>query len=149
MDRPVLLGDKSADFLLALDDQAQSDGLDASGGKAAADFVPEQRRNFVTDDAIEHAAGLLRVHQVLVDLGGVLEGSLDSFLRDFVEHHAIDFRRRTVRLGRLFLGGGLGGFSSPSFSSCTTKSAYFLGLPRISARWAQMASPSRSGSPAR
>src|ERR1700723_624341 len=109
MDRPVLLGDKSGDFLLALDDQAQSDGLDASGGKAAADFVPEQRRNFVTDDAIEHAAGLPRVHQGLVDLGGGLEGSLDSFLRDFVEHHAIDFRRRTVRLGRLFLGGGLGG----------------------------------------
>ena len=69
VDGPVFLGDEGADFLFALDDQAQRDSLHASGGKAAADFIPEQRRNFVADDAIEDAAGLLRVHQMLVHFG--------------------------------------------------------------------------------
>ena len=83
--------------------------MHASGGKAAADFVPEQRRNFVADDAIEDAASLLRVHQMLVNLRGLLESGFDGFLRDFVEHHAINFGRSAVR-GRLFLLGLGGGF---------------------------------------
>ena len=109
VDGPVFLRDEGANFLFALDDQAQGDGLHASGGKAAADFVPEQRRNFVTDDAIEDAASLLRVHQMLVHLRGLLESGFDGFLRDFVEHHAINFGRSAVR-GRLFLLGLGGGF---------------------------------------
>ena len=66
VDGPVFLGDEGADFLFALDDQAQRHSLHPPGGKAAAHFVPEQRRNFVAHDAIEHAAGLLRVHQIFV-----------------------------------------------------------------------------------
>ena len=130
MNGPIFLGDKGADFLLALDDQAQRDGLHASSGKAAAHFVPQQRRNFVTDDAIEHAASLLRVHQIFIHLGGMLERGLDGFLRDFVEHHAINLRRRAIaiRLGRFFLGGRLGSLLLAFFFFVYDQIRVFLGL---------------------
>ena len=90
VNRPVFPRNEGADFLLALDDQAQRDGLHASGGKSAAHFVPEQRRNFVAHQAVEHAARLLRVHQVFVHLRGMLERGANRFRRDLVEHHAED-----------------------------------------------------------
>ena len=67
-----------ADFALALDDQAQRDGLDASGGESAADLVPEQRRNLVADQTVENAARLLRFNQVDVDGRRVLERLLNG-----------------------------------------------------------------------
>ena len=89
--RPIFFGDEGADFLLALDDEAEGDGLDASGGKAAANFVPEERRNFVADEAIEDATGLLRVDEIFIYLRRMLECGANCFRRDFVEHHAEDF----------------------------------------------------------
>ena len=80
VDGPVFFLLERLDLALAFDDQAQRDGLHASGGKAAADFVPEQRRNLVADQAIEHAAGLLRVDQVLIDIAGMLERFLHGAL---------------------------------------------------------------------
>ena len=64
VDGPVFFLLERLDFALAFDDQAQGDGLHASGGKTAADFVPKQRRNLIAHEAVEHAAGLLRVDQV-------------------------------------------------------------------------------------
>ena len=66
VDRPVFLRDERADFLFALDDQAKRDRLHTSCGKAAADFVPEKRRNLVAHDAVENAAGLLGIDQVRI-----------------------------------------------------------------------------------
>ena len=83
-------GIEGADFRLAVHDQAQRHGLHASGGKPPADLVPQQRRNLVAHQAVQHAARLLRVHQVLVDFAGMLERGLDRLRRDFVEHHAED-----------------------------------------------------------
>ena len=108
MHRPIFFRDEGADFLLALDDEAQRDGLDASGGKAAANFVPKQRRNFVADEAVEDAAGLLRVDEIFVHLRRMLERGANCFRRDFVEHHAEDF------------GSGGGGEAPPSPASRAT-----------------------------
>ena len=80
VDRPIFLRDEGADFLLALDDQAQRHGLHAPRGKSAAHFIPQQRRNFVAHDAIQNAAGLLRVYQVLVNLQGMLERGVNGLL---------------------------------------------------------------------
>ena len=66
VNRPIFLGDERANLALALDDQPQRHGLHASGGKSAANLVPQQRRNFVAHQAIEHAARLLRIHQICV-----------------------------------------------------------------------------------
>ena len=40
VDRPVLNFLERLDFAFTLNDQAESDGLHTSGGKAAADFIP-------------------------------------------------------------------------------------------------------------
>ena len=62
VNRPILLRNERANLLLALDDQPQGHRLDAPGGEAAPNFVPENRRNLVAHNAIEHAACLLRIH---------------------------------------------------------------------------------------
>ena len=64
VDRPILLRHECADFLLALDDQPQRDGLHPARREAAPHLVPEQRRNLVAHDAVEHSPRLLRIHQV-------------------------------------------------------------------------------------
>ncbi len=67
--------------------------MDAAGRKAAANFIPEKRRNFVADDAIENAAGLLGVHEIGVYFSRVLKGGADRFGRNFIERDAEDFLR--------------------------------------------------------
>src|ERR1035438_2948226 len=80
--------DECADLALALHNHAQRHRLHAARGEAPPHLIPEQRRNLVAHQPVEHAAHLLRVHQVLVHLPGVLEGQIDSLLGDLVEHHA-------------------------------------------------------------
>ncbi len=87
---PVFLLLELLDLALALDDEAEGYGLDASGGEAAADFVPQQRRDLEADEAVEDAAGLLGIDQVPVDFAGMGEGLLHGLLGDFVEGDAMD-----------------------------------------------------------
>ena len=91
VDGPVFLRNESADQLFALDNQPQRHRLHASRGKTPAHFVPENRRDFVAHDAIEHAPRLLRIHQIRIDLAGVIEGRTNGLGRNFVEGHAKDF----------------------------------------------------------
>jgi hypothetical protein len=87
-DLPVFLGDEGLDLALALDDEADGDGLDAAGGEALGDLAPEERADLVTDDAVEDSAGLLGVDAIHVDREGVGEGLLDLGLGDCVEDDA-------------------------------------------------------------
>ena len=88
--RPVLFLDEGLDLALALHDEAQRHRLNATGGEATAHLVPQQGRHLVAHQAIEDAAGLLRIHQVAVDVAGVQEGVLNGLLGDFVEGDAAD-----------------------------------------------------------
>ena len=63
------LSDEGADFAFALDDDAEGNGLDAAGGETAAHFVPEERRDLVAHQAVEHAAGLLGIDQIDIHHG--------------------------------------------------------------------------------
>ena len=65
---PILFLDERLDVTIALNDEAQGHGLHASGGYSTTHFVPQQRRDLVPDQPIKHAAGLLRIHQVMVDV---------------------------------------------------------------------------------
>ena len=87
---PVFLLLELLDLALALDDEAESDGLDASGGETAADLVPQQGRDLEADETVEDAAGLLGIDQVPVDFAGMGEGLLHGLLGDFVEGDAMD-----------------------------------------------------------
>ena len=64
---PVFDWIESLDFTFTFDDETKRNGLHTSGGEAAADFVPEQRRYLVAHDTVKHAASLLRVNQVAID----------------------------------------------------------------------------------
>ena len=96
VDRPVFFFLEGADLALALYDQAQRHRLHPAGGEPAPDFVPQQRRDLIADNAVEHASRLLRIHQVLVDLPRMLESFLHRPLGDLIESDAMD--RDAVRL---------------------------------------------------
>jgi len=103
VDRPILFLLEPADVVFAVNDQAQRDGLDASGRQSTADFVPKQGRNLVTDQTIEYAAGLLGVHKVRIHWPGMVEGLLDGRSGDLVECDAEDFGGGAALGLKLFL----------------------------------------------
>ncbi len=82
---PVFLGLKCPDFLLALHNHAQSDGLNAAGRQTPPDFVPKQRTDFVADQPVQNAACQLCLNLVGVDPPGVFERLLDGVLRYFMK----------------------------------------------------------------
>ena len=88
--RPVLHRTECANLPLPLHDQPHGHRLHAPRREPPPDLVPKQRRNLVTHQPVQHAARLLRVHQVLVHVPGVLEGLLHRLLRDLVEGHAVN-----------------------------------------------------------
>ncbi len=110
IDGPIFLGKESADLALALHDHPQRHRLHPAGGETAPHFVPQQRRNLIAHQAVQHAARLLRIHQVHVHLAGLLERLGDRLLGDLVEHHAVD-PRPVLLLGKLFLQVGADGFA--------------------------------------
>ena len=95
--RPVFLRDKGPDLVLAVDDQTGRDRLHASGGQALADLFPEQGAELIADNAVEHAARLLRVDEILVDGTRVLDGFLHDVACDLVEGHAVCLVIRNVQ----------------------------------------------------
>ena len=99
VDGPVFFRLKGFDLRLALHNHAQRHGLNPAGGKATAHFVPEQGGNLISDEAVEHAAGLLRVDQIAINVPGVLERLLDGALGDLVKGDAAD----AVAVASLFL----------------------------------------------
>src|SRR6185436_2804871 len=92
-ERPVFDRNERFDLFLAVDDHLHRHRLHAPRGEAAADFVPQQRRELVADEAVEHAPGLLRVDLVHIDLARILDGFPDGVLRDLVEEDAADLLR--------------------------------------------------------
>ncbi len=91
VDGPILLRHKRANGFLALDDQPQRHSLHATCRQAAADLVPQKRRDFVAHQPVEDTAGLLRVNEIGVHSPGVVKRGADGFGRDFVKGHAEDF----------------------------------------------------------
>ena len=88
VDRPVLGAHVRHAVALLGDHEARGHRLHATRRQGGADLAPQERRHLVAVEAVEDAAGLLRVHEVGVQVARVLQGALDRFLRDFVEDHA-------------------------------------------------------------
>ena len=81
---PVFDRLEGLDFTLAFHNQPQGDGLDSAGAGGLLHRMAEQWTDLVAEQAVQNAAGLLGIHQRLLDLAGVLEGVLDCILRDFM-----------------------------------------------------------------
>ncbi len=75
------------DLALALYDQAHGYGLDAAGGEASFYFFPEDGREFVAYQAVQHTTGLLGVDHGLVDASGVLECIQDGILGNLTKNN--------------------------------------------------------------
>src|SRR6266851_105978 len=88
VDGPIFLRHEGANELFALHNQTQRHSLHAPRGQSPPHFVPQQRRNLIAHDAVQHAARLLRVHEIGVQLARLLKGRANGFRRNFVEGHA-------------------------------------------------------------
>src|SRR5208282_265200 len=88
VERPVFFGAKCLALALAIDDYPERDRLHAPRADAALDLVPQQRTQLVADQPVEHAARLVRVEQVVIELRGIVDRRLDGSRRDFMEQHA-------------------------------------------------------------
>ena len=88
IDRPVLGAHMRHAVALTGDHEARGHRLHTASRQGRANLAPQEGRDLVAVEAVEDAAGLLRVHKVGVQVARVLQGTLDRFLRDFVEHHA-------------------------------------------------------------
>ena len=88
VDRPVLGAHVRHAVAFLSDHEARSHRLHAAGRQGRADLAPQEGRDLVAVEAVEDAAGLLRIHEVGVQIARVFQGALDRFLRDFVKNHA-------------------------------------------------------------
>ena len=70
-------------------EKTHRNGLNPSGRKAPGHFFPKQRRQRVTDQAIENPTGLLGVHQLHVEVPRLIQRLADGFFGDLVKHHAL------------------------------------------------------------
>ena len=74
---------------LPVDDQPGRDRLDAAGGQAGHDLLPEDRRDLVAVEPVEDPARLLGLDEVHVEVTRVLGGLEDRRLGDLVEDHPL------------------------------------------------------------
>ncbi len=102
MDGPVFARLECLYLHLAIDNQAQADGLDATRRFRAGQLAPQHGRQVEADQIIQRAAGQIGIDQRLVDLARLLHRLGHRGLGDGVEGHAIDraafFQCRLQRL---------------------------------------------------
>ena len=79
---------ESDDLFLAVHDEPERDGLHAAGRQAPLDFAPQDRGELEAHQPVQHAARLLRLHEVVVDVARRLDGMQDGVFGDFVENDA-------------------------------------------------------------
>ena len=95
--RPVFLRHERADLIFAVHDQPRRHRLHASGGKPAPHLFPEERAELIADDAVKHAARLLRIDQILIDRARLGDRLAHNVLRDLVERDALRLIVRDVQ----------------------------------------------------
>ena len=100
VDAPVLDRNESIDLALPLHDEAHGHRLDATGGQARLDPLPQERRDLVADESIEDPPGLLGVEELHVDRPRVREGLEDGVPGDLGEGHALRTRGLHAQEGR-------------------------------------------------
>ena len=73
------------DLPLSVADDLQGRRLYSARRQSSADLPPEQGTDLVPHQSVQHASGLLGIHQLLVDLAGVLDRFLDLGFCDLIE----------------------------------------------------------------
>ena len=65
-------------------------GLNSSGRKPPPHLIPEQRTDLVSDQPVQNAPCLLRIHLVLIDASWLFERFLNGVFGDFVEKNPVN-----------------------------------------------------------
>ena len=94
---PVFLWLEGPDLLLPVHHHPGGNALDTSGGKPSANLFPQQGRELIAHDPVQNPAGLLGIHQVIVDIPGMLDGVLDHLLGDLVEGDPVGLLLRELQ----------------------------------------------------
>ena len=90
LEQPVFFGLEDLAGLLALHNKAQGHRLHAPGRNSPLDGLPQQGRNLVAHQSVQHAARLLRVKKMPVELARIGQRFLDGLGRNFVKLDAFD-----------------------------------------------------------
>ena len=122
--RPVFLRLEGADLVFTIHDQTGGHGLDAAGRKASSDLLPQQRRQLVTDDAVQNTSCLLGIYQIVVNISGVCNGFPNHLLGNLVEGDTVCFGVREIQE---FLQMPGNSFSLPVRVSCQVDRVYLFG----------------------
>ena len=85
--RPVLLRLEGLDLPVPVVHHPGGHRLDPPGGKAPANLLPQQGAEFIAHDPVQNPAGLLGIHQLLVNVPGLPDALLHHVLGDLVERH--------------------------------------------------------------
>ena len=73
----------------AVDDQPGGHRLDPAGGQLGHDLLPQDRRDLVAVQPVEHAARLIGVHQAVVHFARAGDRAGDRLRGDLVEDHPV------------------------------------------------------------
>ena len=88
-DVPILFGFEFAYFVFAVDNHFERGGLNSSRRQsrflARFDFARKYGRNLVAHKSVEHAARLLRIHEIHIDFARIFHSRTHGFRRYFVE----------------------------------------------------------------
>ena len=87
-DAVVGLADEGAYLVLTFHNKAYCHRLYTSGRQGGLQATPQHRRQFETDNAVEHAAGLLGVDARNIDIARCFDGVQYGALGNFVENYA-------------------------------------------------------------
>ena len=85
---PVLDRDELLDLSFAVHDEPQRNRLHPTGRLPACHLVTHERTQLESNEPVQDATCLLRVHQLIIDRTGVSECTFDRILRYLMEHHA-------------------------------------------------------------
>ncbi len=100
IDGPRLDRHECVDLHLAIDDQAHRHGLHSARGQSGPHLAPQQWRQPVADQTIDHPARLLRGDQRTVDLSRMRERRVNRELGDLVEDDPVGIAQ-SERLGQM------------------------------------------------
>ena len=82
---PVFFRNKGIDLILPVSDNPQGHRLYPSGAQSPFNLLPQKGADPVSHHPVQHSSGLLLVHQIHVNLSGVLDGLLHRGFGDLVE----------------------------------------------------------------
>ena len=95
--RPVFLRLEILDLPLPVIHHSGGNRLDPSCGQAPLDLLPQQGTELIAHQPVQNTPGLLGIHQILVDVPGMLNALTHHVLRDLIEGDPLCFLVRQIQ----------------------------------------------------